>query len=595
MKPVKPKAPRASVLARISLSLLLSLAAICAWAQPRMQYVTVAHQLGPVNYRDPLGAISPSGEWLAYSVAQHLYIQRIAGGVTKELPESRAIIRHIAWLPDNRTIAIDSPEPGARWWLYDIEKSARRPLWNGNPERPFKIESLDQLAWSPDGKSVAAVERMPGGGSVLWTLAVDGTSGTPVAQSDAILTFPAWSPDGRIACLALANGSQKLSFPCGGNNVLADQEAYGPIAFSSDGRSLYFGAPNSSGTLDLWSRPVAGGPATRLTVFSRDTYAPSAAKDGLVLFKQQDYRTFIASAPSGGGATTELTTFQSETPSFHPDGRWIGITFGNWRRMVDDFHYPDIAQDVGIVSLTAPLPAPEPARIVYASKAEDQSLCWSPNGRWIVFHSHKDQSDDLWLQPADGSVEPVLITHFGRGAETGWPRWSPDGRSIVVDSRRKGERPVRSVVYSIAVDQETGKTQAPIEVPLQGFAEDVTHTEWSPDGRSILFQAFHFPARQGLYRVPREGGRVERLYGFSSEQRVPGFAVSPDGHWIAFVKPAPDGWLQLYKVSMDGRQVIELTFDRSHKTQPAWSPDGKTVAFTVWNYDMHFWLLRPNK
>ena len=113
MKPVKRKAPRASVLARISLSLLISSAAICASAQPRIQYVTVAHQLGPVNYRDPLGAISPSGEWLAYSVAQHLYIQRIAGGPAKELPEAGAIIRHIAWLPDNRTMAVDSAEPEA--------------------------------------------------------------------------------------------------------------------------------------------------------------------------------------------------------------------------------------------------------------------------------------------------------------------------------------------------------------------------------------------------------------------------------------------------------------------------------------------------
>jgi Tol biopolymer transport system component len=248
---------------------------------------------------------------------------------------------------------------------------------------------------------------------------------------------------------------------------------------------------------------------------------------------------------------------------------------------------------VGIVSLTAPLPAREPTRIVHASKSEDQSLCWSPNGRWIVFHSHKDQSDDLWIQPADGSAAPVLITHFGRGAETGWPRWSGDGRTIVVDSRRRGERPVRSVIFTIAADQETGKTQPLVELPLEGFAEDVTHTEWSPDGRSILFQAIQFPGRQGLYRVPREGGRVTRLYVFTSEQRVPGFAVSPDGRAMAIVMPAPDGMMQVYKVSMDGGDVKQLTFDRSHKTQPAWSQDGKTVAFTVWAYDALFWMLRP--
>ena len=63
----------------------VSLLALLASAQPRLQYVTTAHQLGPVNYRDPLGVISPSGEWLAYSIAQHLYVERVAGGPVKDV------------------------------------------------------------------------------------------------------------------------------------------------------------------------------------------------------------------------------------------------------------------------------------------------------------------------------------------------------------------------------------------------------------------------------------------------------------------------------------------------------------------------------
>ena len=37
-------------------------------APPRLQYVTTAHQAGPVGYRDPVGAVSPDGVWLAYVV-----------------------------------------------------------------------------------------------------------------------------------------------------------------------------------------------------------------------------------------------------------------------------------------------------------------------------------------------------------------------------------------------------------------------------------------------------------------------------------------------------------------------------------------------
>ena len=43
--------------------------------------------------------------------------------------------------------------------------------------------------------------------------------------------------------------------------------------------------------------------------------------------------------------------------------------------------------------------------------SEDQSLCWSPNGKWIVYHSHKDQGDDLYLVPADLSAPILIVQH----------------------------------------------------------------------------------------------------------------------------------------------------------------------------------------
>ena len=110
--------------------------------------------------------------------------------------------------------------------------------------------------------------------------------------------------------------------------------------------------------------------------------------------------------------------------------------------------------------------------------------------------------------------------------------------------------------------------------------------------RSILFQASRFPDEQTLYQVPTQGGRAKRVYAFKSEQAVPGFAVSPDGRAVAIVMPAPDSFMQVFKVSVDGSNLKQLTFDPCNKTQPAWSRDGKTIAFTVWNYDALFWLLR---
>src|SRR5262249_42901357 len=148
---------------------------------------------------------------------------------------------------------------------------------------------------------------------------------------------------------------------------------------------VYASAANESGTVDLWSFSASGGRATRLTSFSRDTYAPTVARDGRVLFKVQSYRTTVALADAAGGITPPLATFQSETPSWHPDGRQIGITYGSWRRVPDDAKYPDIAQDAGVIQVRD-TPAERVSAIVQASPSEDQSLCWSPNGKWVAFH-----------------------------------------------------------------------------------------------------------------------------------------------------------------------------------------------------------------
>jgi Tol biopolymer transport system component len=319
------------------------------------------------------------------------------------------------------------------------------------------------------------------------------------------------------------------------------------------------------------------------------------ARSGTLLFKRSDYRTFVAAVPANGGSVTPLALFQSMTPSWSPKGDQVALTFGSWRRVMDDFHYPDIAQDIGLISSAGPTPALAPARVVLASPSEDQGLCWSPNGKWMVLHSHKDLSDDLWIQPADGSGEPKLLTHFGRASETDWPRWSADGKWVVVAAYKHGERPQRHVLYLIGVDQATGSTtQAPREVALEGFAEEITHAEWMPESDRIVFQAFRGNNRQTIYVVSRSGGRPTPLFHFQSEQHVAGISVSPDGQWIAYVAPASDGYLQLFRVRLAANNSSEqLTFDPSNKTQPAYSPDGARIALTVWNYDAQFWTIAP--
>jgi Tol biopolymer transport system component len=64
----------------------------------------------------------------------------------------------------------------------------------------------------------------------------------------------------------------------------------------------------------------------------------------------------------------------------------------------------------------------------------------------------------------------------------------------------------------------------------------------------------------------------------------------PDGKYLVFTAPASDRYYQIYKLSSGGDAApIQLTSDPSNKTQPAFSPDGPRVAFTIWSYEAAFW------
>ena len=576
----------------------------------RLSWVADAHQLGPVGYRDPAGAISPDGAWIAYSEGRFLRVRPIGGGSIVDLPAGEAQIRHLSWHPDGRTILADGFHTQAGWALYDRVERTRRALWpdresltatlaSGTGASTAHAADLRQSVWSRDGRFIAAVVNGREG-QELWTVSADAAS----ARAERVpqrISFPAWTPRGEIACVATRDGRSRVTIPCGGRAVRTDPDldAYGPIAFAPDGQAVYVGFPNASGSLDLWSAPVQGGRARRLTSFSRDTYAPSVAADGTVLLKTQSYRTFVALVPASGGPTRMLATFQSETPSWDPAGRQIGITYGTWRRVIDDAKYPDIAQDAGIISSDAASPAGAPSSVVHASASEDQSLCWSPNGRWVAFHSHKDGSDDIWLRPAVDGAPPRRISFLGRGAETGWPRWSPDGRWLLFTGGSRGTR--RSVLYVVGVDQDSGAvTSEPREIAVrspwsagasEGTDADVSHAEWLPDSAHIVAVGKEAPGRHVIFTAPRDGGDAHLVFRFATEHDAPGLAVSPDGRDVAFVAPAPDGFFQIFRLPLVGGSPVPVTLDASHKTQPAWSPDGTRIAFTVWSYDAQFWTL----
>src|SRR5205823_2382901 len=56
-------------------------------------------------------------------------------------------------------------------------------------------------------------------------------------------------------------------------------------------------------------------------------------------------------------------------------------------------------------------------------------------------------------------------------------------------------------------------------------------------------------------------------------------SVSPDGHSVAFTSMRGGGIPHLWRVDLDGRNLRQLTFDKTEDSVARWTPDGKWLVF----------------
>lgn len=104
--------------------------------------------------------------------------------------------------------------------------------------------------------------------------------------------------------------------------------------------------------------------------------------------------------------------------------------------------------------------------------------------------------------------------------------------------------------------------------------------DFTPDidrgGTFLIYASRQHAERFDLYRKSVDGRTVTQLTSDPADDMMP--AISPDGSKVAFVSNRTGNW-DLFVMTIDGGPPTQMTFDRDDEVQPTWSPDGRSLAF----------------
>jgi len=472
------------------------------------------------------------------------------------------------WSPDGRTIAF-SRVTNNDIGIYVVstvgaeEQSSpegpKAAMIAGNAERRLDTAGVNprhpELAWSPDGKTIAF-----NGGSSIYLLSLEKSSvhrltePTPLAED----WGPTFSPDGQKVLFVRSQTQgfpeEILTVPVKGGEVthIAEERArvLGPPQWSADGQSIIFASDNGSHpglwrvSADLKDSPVQ---------INDSGWYPAVSRRGYRLAYQRSTRNLSIwemdlSAPAQGRkmlipSTSE--TDQGPGPQISPDGTklaYMSDRSGTMEIWVSDRDGKNPFQLTAVGSAGTPR--------------------WSPNGKSIAFDVSGRNGPSVYVVSLDGEA-PRLIGSNDSGKDAMCPSWSGNSEWIYFVSARSGK-------FQVWKAPSVGG--APVQVTKLGGHAPLE----SADGKYIYYAKTHY-ANPEIWQVPVNGGAEKLLSPLVRPASWASWAVVDRG--IVFAGP-----------SGKGRPVLEL-FDLATRAVknlgelnivPFWlgaSRDGKSVVF----------------
>jgi Tol biopolymer transport system component len=217
---------------------------------------------------------------------------------------------------------------------------------------------------------------------------------------------------------------------------------------------------------------------------------------------------------------------------------------------------------------------PLSATIPGAHTPHNISPSWYPAGRRIVFSANPygsatDSKAALFVVSLDengnATSTPTQWTdNAGQAFEWG-AEVSPDGSKIAFASDRDGD----DEIYVMDANKPEGPGNSPVQLtdnPVRDMAPD-----WSPDGKRIVYESRRKDGIDWDVVVMNADGTFKKnLTRNPADDRLPAF--SPNGKSIAFTRDTSDWRREVWKMRADGTRQVRLTEGFELALYPDWRP-----------------------
>lgn len=395
--------------------------------------------------------------------------------------------------------------------------------------------------------------------------------------------YPAISPDGQRVAFSYLGDLWTVPITGGEAKRVTVHVAHDTRPrFSPDGKWLAFSS-NREGHYDVYVLPAQGGTPKRLTFHSSDDLVQDWSPDGReVVFLSNRQERFLA--PFGVEVQTGVVRRlardhwgQHTAVKLLPDGQGLLLTRGAtswWRKAykgaanLDLWHYDRRMKQY---------------RRLTDSPENELWAMPSPDGKIVYFVAERNGVKNLYkMALAGGRMTPLTsykqdaVIYPDIARQTGRIVYEWNSRLWFIDPQKP--EPTEIVIYAPSDEKVNTRRR-------MNYNRHATEIEPSPDGKQIAFAV-----KGEIFLVETEkGGDAKRLTE-SLAVREGDFWWSPDGKRLAFVSNAT-GNEQIYTIEIETKKIKRLTQSAYNDTTPQYSPDGKWIAFKRGPFGLGLYLI----